>query len=552
MVRGYTPDIIESILRGVFGGMLLAQWQLFDLMEETWPHLSKDLNELKSAVKSMELSVEPYAEKGKPALPADEDKAQFVEKALRGMKADPKRDRNNWGGTLYDLMDAYGKGLSVLEIDWMRSADGIVPADTRWIHPRYYGYPGIGADLMLDTTQINTQVNAEPVEYQPLQPQVQQFAHFPDNKFLISMMKRKSGHPLAGAMLRTLAGWWIAANFSQEWMLNFAQLFGQPFRWVEYDQTKPNLLALVSDMMENMGSAGWAAFPAGTKMEFKEAGKAGSDNPQAFLLTFADKICDIVVLGQTLTTDVGASGSRALGEVQEGVRGDLLEAAGDWVMEAVNDQFIPSLCTLNYGNADNCPVAKLGTKEIKDGLAMAQRDQVLSVMGLKFPVGYLYGRHDVPMPDAGEATIGGQAQPGPNDPTDPTDKTDPTDLADQPPKQPVQAKDASEQLAENVLEDLTGVQAKWLSGVKPVFQKLVVLAKSGKVSDAEFLQAIEKANHHFPEIFKRLDTTSLQTALENAMGTALVNGVAKGVMRRGAGAISGRRSSTAPPNKGKA
>ena len=54
-------------------------------------------------------------------------------------------------------------------------------------------------------------------------------------------------------------------------------------------------------------------------MEFKEAGKSGQDNPQSYFITLADKLCDITILGQTLTSDVGDSGSRALGEVHEDV-----------------------------------------------------------------------------------------------------------------------------------------------------------------------------------------------------------------------------------------
>ena len=44
------------------------------------------------------------------------------------------------------------------------------------------------------------------------------------------------------------------------------------------------------------------------------------------MLDRADRYCDILVLGQTLTTEVGASGSRALGDVHSGVKHEVIEA----------------------------------------------------------------------------------------------------------------------------------------------------------------------------------------------------------------------------------
>ena len=43
--------------------------------------------------------------------------------------------------------------------------------------------------------------------------------------------------------------------------------------------------------------------------------KGGESLPQVALMNESDKACDILMLGQTLTTDVGSSGSRALGDV---------------------------------------------------------------------------------------------------------------------------------------------------------------------------------------------------------------------------------------------
>ncbi|MEP6672460.1 MAG: BPSL0067 family protein, partial [Chthoniobacter sp.] len=46
--------------------------------------------------------------------------------------------------------------------------------------------------------------------------------------FLIAQCKTKSGSVLGGALLRPLVWWWCAANFSADWLLKFAELFGIP------------------------------------------------------------------------------------------------------------------------------------------------------------------------------------------------------------------------------------------------------------------------------------------------------------------------------------
>ena len=36
-----------------------------------------------------------------------------------------------------------------------------------------------------------------------------------------------------------MAWWWCAANFSADWLLNYAQIFGIPIRWTTYAQGVP-------------------------------------------------------------------------------------------------------------------------------------------------------------------------------------------------------------------------------------------------------------------------------------------------------------------------
>ena len=68
--------------------------------------------------------------------------------------------------------------------------------------------------------------------------------------------------------------WWCAANFSADWLLNFAQVFGLPLRWATYDPAAPQeTVDGLCEMLQKMGSAGWGAFPNGTALEVKAEGQ---------------------------------------------------------------------------------------------------------------------------------------------------------------------------------------------------------------------------------------------------------------------------------------
>lgn len=512
LINHYTPDRIVSVLRGALvSGSVYEQWELFNLMEDTWPRLTKNFNELKRAVQAVEWTVQSYAEKGSEPTSSAQERAKLVESVIWSMRPDPAADENDFDSTIYDILDAWGKGISVLEIDWEIRPDVIAPRCTRWIKPNYYGYPSNGSKLSLNTREQGITLPAGTVS--------DVWAPFPANKFLLGVCKHKTGHPIGAALLRSLAWWWCAANFGADWLLNYAQLFGQPLRYATYDPNQPNLLEQLSEMLENMGSAGWAAFPMGTTFDLKEASKSGGDNPQTFLLSLADKTADILILGQTLTTDVGASGSRALGEVHQAVRADIIISAGNWAA-GVLEQLCRAILILNYGDDSECPWFDPTLLEVKDAVGMAQRDQTISGMGVDLPKNWFYARHGIPLPADGEEVIpghvGAPAGSGGGAGSLP----------------PIQAKDASSKLADNVLENLTGVEAKWLGGLKPFYQNLIQAAQSRSVTDAEFTRVLETSIRQHPELFKNFDTQVLQSAMEEAMGAAVVNGAVNGFMRR--------------------
>ena len=504
-LQNLTPDRIQSILRGVIGGSFQAQWELFDLMEDTWPRLKKNLNELKRAVQKVDmLPIAFGAEKKASALALK--KQAVLEAAIAATQPRIAADENSWEGSIYDVCDAVGKSISVQEILWEMRNGMVVPRAFQWIYPRHYGYWTDKPDLMLN-------VSGDGSNYIP----------FPDEKFIIATFKTKTGHLLTSALLRSLATIWIGANFSYDWALNLAQMFGLPIRWATYDPSNPKLLDDICEMLENMGSAGWGAFPAGTTLELKEAVKDAAHNPQSFLMQLADISADILILGQTLTTTQGDRGSQALGTVHQEVRGEVIEYVATWAAEVFNYQFVPALMRLNFGHNDEDPYLVPDIEQKKDALQMAERDKILiGEMGVPVSKRWFYERHDIPEPGDDDEILVIELP------------TPPTAGADEKPAKArlIVAKSANDRLLDHVLEDLTGVQENWLGPIKPFFARLLEYAKNDNVTDAELAATIEAAANTMPELASSLNTEAVRAALERGMASSLINGVSRGVKDR--------------------
>ena len=496
-----SPANVIATLRAALSGDIKQQYQVYELMEDSWARLAKNLHELKSAAASATYTVTPFAERGQDPTPSAQDKADFVQHCLDNWKGNPLEGTTGFKDSVYDLCDAVGKGFSVQGVIWEASTEGVRPKSTYWLHPRYYGYPHESPNLMLAP-------NGDGV-----------YEDFPDNKFLIGIYKNRSGNSMGYGLLRQLAYWWSGQNYCRDWLLNFAQVFGQPLRWATYDPgAAANVKSDIADMLENMGAAAWGAFPTGTQVEFKEAGKNGSDNPQSYFIDVADKLCDIAILGQTLTTDVGDSGSRALGDVHQDVRLSRMQDVCNWVAMTLNEQLIPAICRLNYGDHEEAPTLVPDLTGPADPTMEATRDQILLNSGVSMPKGWFYDRHDVPIPEEGEDVISAPAAAAPSPMFAKAGTVDAFDRAEP---------GARDKLLNTVIEDVTGVSEKWLAPVKPAFVQLINKAMDEDLSDEDFERAISKASNSMPEMFEDLDTNALQEAMERNMGAAMVNGANK-------------------------
>ncbi len=396
--RRLDPAQVRVILRQAAAGDLQAQYELFSMMEDTWPRLLKNLFEVRDAASRGTFTVSPYAARGEKPSASAQSKADLVEAAMKNWL--PKTATLEFGfeDALFHALDAYGKGISVLEIGWQQTPEGTLPRCAHMVSPRSYGWNADGNELGLTSAPVG---GYDPATVAPWQP-------FPAGQFWCGISHARTGAPGATARLRCLAPYWVGITFGWEWLLQTAQIFGVPFRWATYDPNRPDLLPNIVAMLSQMSVAGYGAFPAGTTLDFKDAISRSQDNPQVLIQALADKACDLVILGQEGSGAQHSQGLNGSGqsELQGEVRREVLHGAAQWCANLLNYQLVPSLLAFNFGDVTEPPTIVPDLAGDPDPVKLAQRD--LIVTGLApVPLKWFYERHGIPPPEGDEETIGG-------------------------------------------------------------------------------------------------------------------------------------------------
>ena len=383
-----TPQYVEMVLTGALAGNHVQQWELFDMMLDTWPELAACQSELVEGVLGMKAVFAPWAEEGEAPTVTAIERQQVASSALRRMRPEAVADENNLAGTIRDIADGFLRGTTMVEVDWHAVDAGklgriIAPRSTAWAHPSYFAWTG---------GRLGLRVAGGVME-------------LPPHKFIVGIHKAKAGSVGGGAMLRPLAWWWCAANFASDWLLNLAQLFGLPFRWANHDpNASQETIDAICNMLQNMGSAGWAAFPAGTTLELKDVGASGDHSPQGDLLDRADRYARMLILGQTMSgsQDSSKGGGKAFGSVEAKVKDARTDACAKYICETFNSQMITSILELNYGDCAECPQMSL-VPDREAGSEEASRDAALAKL-MPIPLSHLRSKYNVPEAGKDEET----------------------------------------------------------------------------------------------------------------------------------------------------
>ena len=267
-----------------------------------------------------------------------------------------------------DILDATQFGFQPLEIIWKKDKSGhIMPERVVAKPPEWFCFDD----------DNNLKFRTKENYYGEI---------VPNKKFLLAQNNPSYNNPYGE---RTLSRVFWNVTFKKgglKFWVVFTEKYGMPHLIGKHPRgsTKEETNSL-ADMLEDMVQDAIAVIPDDSSIEIQEASKSSSAEIYEKLIDKMNTEISKAILGQTLTTEIGSTGSYAASNTHMQVRQDIVDSDKKLV-EGVINQLIQWIYEINFANAE-VPVFELYEPEDVD-LTLAQRDKILSDTGVKFTKEY--------------------------------------------------------------------------------------------------------------------------------------------------------------------
>lgn len=127
----------------------------------------------------------------------------------------------------------------------------------------------------------------------------------------------------------------------------YIEKFGSPMRIGKTDSNDLDSVNNMQNMLENMGTSSWGLFKSDDLIELVESSNSDAYNVFDKMIDRCNSEISKLILGQTMTTDDGASRSQA--EVHERVLDNVGFSDKQFLYNVNNNQLIPMLNALGFG-----------------------------------------------------------------------------------------------------------------------------------------------------------------------------------------------------------
>lgn len=234
----------------------------------------------------------------------------------------------------------------------------------------------------------------------------------PAAKMIVHTPRVGAGVPLAGGLARSALWAWVFKSHALRDWARFAEVYGQPMRVGRYHEgASPEDVEVLKRAVLEIGSDAAAVIPREMAIELIES-RSGGASAELYqnLIEYLDRQVSKAVLGQTLTTDQGATGSLAQARVHQEVRRDLMEADARALAATLTRDLIGPLVRFNLGDVP-LPQLRLVVEEPEDTEALARQVQALVAVGMPVPQAWVRERFGIPEAAPGEPVLGGWAMP---------------------------------------------------------------------------------------------------------------------------------------------
>lgn len=471
VVSGLTPSKLAGILNDAVESDPAEFFALAEEMEERDLHYHSVLGTRKRAVTKLEIAIEPVDDSAEEI-----EIAELVRLVVETPEFDEMRE---------DMLDAFGKGISVIEQIWDTSGDKWIPRQWKWRDPRFFDFDEkTRSELLLKEGQ----------NLKPLTP----------GKFICHKAKVKSGLPIRGGLARLCALSFMMKNYTLKDWIQFCEIFGMPLRLGRYDTSasEDDKRRLLRAVLSIAGDAG-AIIPKGMEIEFINATSGRGEAVFGKLADYLDKQVSKAVLGQTMTTDDGSSQAQA--KVHDDVRDDIRDADKRRAEATMQRDVVNQVVAINYGVREKYPKLTLIVTEVEDTEALANALSALVPLGLRVKQQQVREKFGLEEPEDGDELL----------------VTGVT--AEEPALKPAANKKAlnnsdapSEEIDEITLEELD----KWEETFAPLLAPVLDAADEADSFEA-FLERVD-------ELFGEAEDGEMIISLARAMAKARINGLADG------------------------
>ncbi len=327
--QSYTLQRILSTLREAVRGESLAYLSLAEDIEERNLHYYSLLQTRKLKVCGLTPEILPGDDSEQAQTIADEFQQRVVEtEAFYSLKI--------------DLMDAIAKGYSVVQAVWDTTTRPWTFKAFDWQDPRLF---------MFDPDTLSELRWRNP-SYPYGQP-------IPPGQYIIHRPKLRTGITLRAGVARLAA---IAYLFKSPALTQwgaFLEVFGMPLRLAKYDPATmgEKEIAALKRAVVNIAHDAAAIIPEGASLEILDGRRPGmSQGSNLFegMANYWDAQLSKAILGQTMTTDDGASLSQA--QVHDSVRDDIAKADGLSLDHRLRADVATPWTRYNYGAEAPVPI----------------------------------------------------------------------------------------------------------------------------------------------------------------------------------------------------
>ena len=275
-----------------------------------------------------------------------------------------------------DILDATLFGFAPIEIIWGKVGNYILPLELKGKPPEWFCFD--------DENQLKFRTKEHCWGEE-----------LPPRKFLCPQSNPSYENPYGERVLSRVFWSVTFKKGGLKFWGVFTEKYGMPHLIGKHPRgaTKEETNTL-ADMLEEMVQDAIAVIPDDSSVEIQEANKSSSAAIYEQLIDKMNAEISKAILGQTLTTEIGSTGSYAASNTHFAIRQNIVDADKKLVEQTIN-QLIQWIYEINFVNTE-VPVFELYQEEDVD-LTLAQRDKILSDTGVKFTKEYFiknYGLED--------------------------------------------------------------------------------------------------------------------------------------------------------------